>query len=273
MEKQTKGTAYTATWKNGGEGKQGEKKNATLTIERVDRDGLFPVTTLVYDGTFGGFLTAVFVVYSEYRGEERIDIIPPSRHQPGIFMTERIVDHDPILADRVWSGLLRHLTPEQAKDIYATFLGESPARKSLMLDYIRKVFLTEGEVAGDYLDETARMIRVWGRRLKREKAHQESTIRFHESSTGEYYALIEPEYNVLPLITDYFRERFEDPWVIYDIRRAYGVHFDGTRLQEVTLDGDEGDTRHIFGAGAPLREPRFRMEREAAQTARYYHGG
>ena len=269
MEKHTNGTAYRATWTDGSEGKNGEKKNGTLTIERVGQNGLFPVTTLVYDGTFGGFLTAVFLVYSEYRGEERIDVIPPSRHQPGIFMTERIVDHDPVLADRVWNGLLRHLTREQAKDIYATFLGESPAREGLMLDYIRKVFATGGEVAGDYLDETARMVRVWGRRLKREKAHQESAIRFHESSTGEYYALVEPDYDVLPLITDYFRERYDEPWVIYDIRRAYGVHFDGTRLREVTLDGDEGDPRHIFGAGPATPRPRFRTERDVA-PARYY---
>lgn len=257
MEKRTNGTAYRAAWTNGSEGKNGETKNGTLTIERVGQNGLFPVTTLVYDGTFGGFLTAVFLVYSEYRGEERIDIIPPSRHQPGIFMTERVVDHDPVLADRVWNGLLRHLTREQAKDIYATFLGESPAREGLMLDYIRKVFATGGEVAADYLDETARMVRVWGRRLKREKAHQESTIRFHESSTGEYYALIEPDYDVLPLITDYFRERYDEPWVIYDIRRAYGVHFDGEILREVTLDGIEGAPHHFFSLDLTDRNPLF----------------
>lgn len=245
------------------EGTNGPAPVGTLRIEQgrgreTTQSGFFPVTTLVYDGTFGGYLTAIFVVYSEYRGVASVDIIPPERHQPGIFQTERIVDHDPVLADRVWNGILNHLSREQAADIYATFLGESPAREGLMLDYIRKVFATGGEVASDYLDKTARMIRVWGRRVRRQKSHIESTLRFSESSTGEYYGLIEPDYDVLPLVVDHFGERYAgEPWVIYDIRRGYGIHDDGEGFREVTLDGVEGDPRHFFNLNPTDRNPLF----------------
>ena len=221
--------------------------------------GLLPVSTLVYDDTFGGFLTAVFLCYSDYPDDPRVDITPASRHQPGMFSTERDVAHEQEKAERVWRGLRKHLGEQGAREIYATYLGESPARERLMLDYIRKVFATQGEVAENYLDETARMIRVWGRRLYREKHRHEAFVRFHQSGTGEFYALIEPDFDVLPLIIPHFRDRYGDQeWVIYDVKRGYGAHYDLEAIREVTLDGVEGGARHFFGEDPAAREPLFR---------------
>ncbi len=224
-------------------------------------------TTLVYDDSFGGFLTAVFLCYSEYREETDIEIVAASRHQPGIFRLEREVVQDEERAGRVWRGLRKHLGEQGAREIYATYLGESPARESLMLDYIRKVFATEGKIAENYLDETARMIRVWGRRLYREKKRYEGFARFDHSGIGESCALIEPEFDVLPLIIPHFRDRYSDrEWVIYDLKRGYGAHYDLEAIREVTLDGVEGGARHFFGEDPTVREPLFReLWRE------YYH--
>ena len=51
-----------------------------------------------------------------------------------------------------------------------------------------------------------------------------------------FHAVIEPDFNVLPLITDFFRKRYADQaWLIYDSKRKYGVLYDLQQLSEVYL--------------------------------------
>ena len=52
-------------------------------------------------------------------------------------------------------------------------------------------------------------------------------------------AIVQPDFNVLPLIEKHFRERYADQrWLIYDVRRKYGLYYD---LQ--TVDGSTDKLR------------------------------
>ncbi|RYZ82543.1 MAG: DUF4130 domain-containing protein, partial [Proteobacteria bacterium] len=58
-----------------------------------------------------------------------------------------------------------------------------------------------------------------------------------ETADGIFYAPIEPDFNVLPLIADFFRKRYADQkWIIYDLRRKYGLFYDLEKVSEVTFD-------------------------------------
>ncbi len=47
---------------------------------------------------------------------------------------------------------------------------------------------------------------------------------------------MEPDFNVLPLITRFFRERYADQqWLIYDNKRRYGAYYDKRQLSEIEL--------------------------------------
>ncbi len=61
-------------------------------------------------------------------------------------------------------------------------------------------------------------------------------IRFSKSADDLYSAVIEPDFNVLPLIISFFKKRFADQrWLIYDVKRRYGYLYDLRDIQEVTL--------------------------------------
>ena len=52
-----------------------------------------------------------------------------------------------------------------------------------------------------------------------------------------YYAIIQPDYNVLPLISDHFKKRYADQrWLIYDCRRKYGLYYDLKEVEEVSMN-------------------------------------
>lgn len=51
---------------------------------------------------------------------------------------------------------------------------------------------------------------------------------------GLYYANLEPDFNVLPLIVNFFKDRYADQkWLIYDLKRNYGIYYDLAQVTEV----------------------------------------
>ena len=60
-----------------------------------------------------------------------------------------------------------------------------------------------------------------------------------------FYASIEPDFNVLPLISKHFKNRYADQqWIIYDLKRKYGLYYDLDTVAEITLDfADEIDCK------------------------------
>ena len=67
------------------------------------------------------------------------------------------------------------------------------------------------------------------RKVLHEQLRMKQFVRFQKAKDGTYLAVISPDHNVLPLIIDHFRDRFNDqPWLIYDAKRHYGYYYDGT---------------------------------------------
>ncbi|WP_297764803.1 DUF4130 domain-containing protein [uncultured Muriicola sp.] len=60
--------------------------------------------------------------------------------------------------------------------------------------------------------------------------------------TGDSISIntIQPKFNVLPLISKFFRTRYkEQEWVIYDSKRSYGLHHRNGAMAFTTLPPDQ----------------------------------
>src|SRR5690606_40837493 len=67
-------------------------------------------------------------------------------------------------------------------------------------------------------------------------------VRFSKSSDGLFFAIIEPDFNVLPLIVGFFKKRYADQkWLIYDVKRQYGLLYAKLNVMEVNLTLEEKD--------------------------------
>ena len=65
----------------------------------------------------------------------------------------------------------------------------------------------------------------------------EAFVRFQLTKDGLYYCLIQPDYNVLPLISNHFEKRYADQrWLIYDSHRKYGIYYDLEKVETVFLN-------------------------------------
>ena len=63
----------------------------------------------------------------------------------------------------------------------------------------------------------------------------EAFVRFQKLKDGLYYSLVQPDYNVLPLII-HFEDRYADQrWLIYDSHRKYGLYYNLNSVEEVQM--------------------------------------
>lgn len=107
----------------------------------------------------------------------------------------------------------------------------------LLYRYIRKAIGNNNFSAGDYGDAEILRVAQTAKMVSREKHRMEAFVRFMLTKDDIYFAHIEPDFNVLPLILPHFESRYADQkWIIYDLKRKYGLYYDLHFTKYISLD-------------------------------------
>ena len=192
--------------------------------------------TLIYDGSFNGFLTAVFIAFEEHI--EVADIQKNGQAQNGLFSETETIFTNVAKAKRVWNGI-RAKNYNAITNIYFAFLSETDGIEHMLFTYIQKLMATKGKQV-DFSDETILYISQLARKVGREKHRMEAFVRFQLTKDDIYFANIEPDFDVLPLISKHFRNRYADQqWLIYDVKRKYGIYYNLDRVELISIDLSE----------------------------------
>lgn len=194
--------------------------------------------TVVYDGTFDGWLTAVFEVY-EYKYKDT-SIVKEDRFQQNIFAAKHEVITNVAKAERVWKGLKQKISFRATGELYYTFLSEIAGIENLLLKYVQYVFCSDKTIEHDYSNAEVLAVRQTAHKVHREKHRMEAFIRFELTKDQLYYAMIQPDYNVLPLLETHFKKRYADQrWMIYDVFRKYGLYYDLNEVSMIVMNFNE----------------------------------
>ncbi|AQS95137.1 DNA metabolism protein [Polaribacter sp. BM10] len=181
--------------------------------------------TLIYDGSFDGFLCCVFYVF-EYK-LKNAKIQNKFVLQNALFSENEKISTNKDKADRVWKGLKTKASTISTTKIYYAFLSEQPGVENILLDYISYIFKSNKKVDTDFTYDSVLKTSKIAKNVSREKHRMEAFVRFKLTKDAIYFANIAPDFNVLPLISKHFKSRYADQkWVIYDIKRNYGLYYD-----------------------------------------------
>lgn len=189
---------------------------------------------LIYDGSFNGFLTAVFVGFEQKLPHANIQ--RKGQVQNVLFAETETIFTNIEKAQRVWNGV-RNRSHMAIKNIYFAYLSEHKEIESQLYQYIQKLMGTKGDKAQDFSDDGVLKINQLAHKVGREKHRMEAFVRFQLTKDEVYFANIEPDYDVLPLISKHFRNRYADQqWIIYDIKRKYGLYYNLNGVEIISLD-------------------------------------
>ena len=184
------------------------------------------MTTLVYDGSFEGLMTAVFEVF-EYRFKP-VKIISREHYAEDMFSTIHEVITDSEKADRVIKKLENSLGKSGVKQLLLVYLSERPDSGNLILSAVKQSVKNPDEnILQNFADSDIMEISKICKSMAREIHRLHAFVRFEKLKDGTFFAKIEPDFNVLPVGFKFFKDRYADQkWMIYDLKRKFGIMYD-----------------------------------------------
>ena len=192
------------------------------------------MNVVTYDGTMEGLLTAIFEIY-EYKISTP-HICDEAVANGSLFGNVHTVHTNTEKTNRVYRKLAEKLTKTSMLQVYSTFLSGLPGIENVLLRYIQYVLASQQSVEYDYSNADVLLVQQTSKKVHREKHRMEAFIRFQLTADQLYYAIIQPDFNVLPLISNHFQKRYADQrWLIYDSRRKYGIFYDLEKVVEVEM--------------------------------------
>ncbi|KQM78316.1 DNA metabolism protein [Pedobacter sp. Leaf216] len=190
--------------------------------------------TYIIDGSLQGLLTAVFEWFERKPGKATLK--SSAIFQPEAFVESFTVTTHHEKADRVWAGLQKKLKKNWLRQFYCSYLSEIPEAYNHLFQFAIYIFQNQPGAESNFGNAHVMALSKYARSVEREKHRMEAFIRFQKTGDGIFYAGIDPDFNVLPLISNHFKNRYADQqWVIYDLKRKYGLHYNLTSVEEITI--------------------------------------
>ncbi|MDR0605496.1 MAG: TIGR03915 family putative DNA repair protein [Bacteroidales bacterium] len=189
--------------------------------------------SFTYDGTFEGVLTCVFEAFDSNQFPQQLLF-----QEMTLFSTENYcVITDVQKADRVLKGLKKKLSPFAFQMLFTCWLSELKDIDVLLFRYICKSFKSSGSIELNFSDADVLSLSKIYKKVSSEAEKVRQFVRFQKTADKMYFAAIKPRYNVLPLVVNFFQDRFSDQqWVIYDIKRSYALYYDLIKTEVAYFD-------------------------------------
>lgn len=228
--------------------------------------------TWTYDGTFEGFLTALSLAL-ERPGD--CALAREGAAEPGLFSEFAAAGSDPERAAAVRGLFERRGSAESWHHARYAFLSERPGAEDAVLAYARLIRERGAEADNMLADDRVKRVHDLSRSVAGEAHMFKGFVRFSELADKTLYSKIEPEHNVLPLITGHFRARLGGfGWIIHDARRGRAAfHRDGgliiapiTQQRALEFAGGEEQVRalwrHFFKTAAIKERINPKLQRQ-----------
>jgi len=178
--------------------------------------------TLFYDGSFNGFLSLLYDVNA--RKLTLADIQKKNNQQEMLFIDSRFIPTELKKARSVWNSF-RSKNYGALKLLYFAFLSEEQNIEWKLFQFYQRLNGNEGlEVNSKTISQNLHLEQL-ARLVEKEKWAIERRLSLDPCGENSSICSIQPKYNILPLISKFFRTRYKDQeWVIYDSLRGYGLH-------------------------------------------------
>lgn len=212
---------------------------SNLTLFSEDFDPTLNAQTtpiLVFDGTFEGWLTTVFVVYENgWQTLAELAIVTEFDYVPSLWQDKIVVNTAIEKAERVSIKLQQVFGKEGMRQLLWAFLSEQSDIYTDMFGVVVYQLAHPSQTVWEHYTHPAVMrVSKVVKMVGRERHRMQAFVRFEHTVEDIYFARINPDFNVLPLIANHFKKRYADQhWAIYDVVRGYGIFY----------QKDEGDSQ------------------------------
>lgn len=189
----------------------------------------------VYDGSFHGFLTAVFYVY--FNRDVLEDICTEGNLQMMIGTESVSIETEEDKAERVMAAVIKKIGKMGLYRMYKAFLSDCAGRERLIFDYIG-ILLKKGRGAQYlYAEKTVTDVMKLSEKTGSEAHLLRGFLRFRETAEGIYYAEFSPKTDCVSLIAPHFKNRLSGiSFAINDLKRKKAAIWDKEKLDIINYE-------------------------------------
>lgn len=205
----------------------------------------------VFDGSFVGLLSCIFRAF-QFR---QFDVELATDRAVQVLLFDDLIEvaSDEHHAQRVWRGLQQQLSASTLQQLHYAYLSEQLVAWQHIFNFAVYAFQSPHNIEQDYGHADVLAVSQWAKQVGREKHRMEAFVRFKKCQDGLFLSLIQPDFDVLPIIERHFKSRYQDQrWLIYDEKRHYGIYYDLERLHQVDLDAKQLDRQIATGHSQQL---------------------
>lgn len=183
----------------------------------------------LYDGTFPGFLSAVYASYHDGTGQ--MEGIGTAEGARDLFAEEKRVDTDLSHAHDVAQAFFERCGGAASRWMYRAFLSGEKGREDLIFSYMRLGFRLGKALYACRTEPPVWTVCRLSRKTGAEAEKFLGLVRFRELADGSLYAAIRPDHGILPLIAGHFQRRLgTHTWAIHDLGRGEAVLSEAGKL-------------------------------------------
>lgn len=207
--------------------------------------------TYLYDGTFEGFLTAIYKHYYNQKAER---IVIEGAYQVGLLEEYERVVTDKEKAAKVQKALEEKLSSEALHHIHHAFLSFEEFKDTQLLHYIEFGFKQGKSLDDLHGDPRVLPVHKMSRRVGFERHRFLGLLRFQQVE-NILYAEFEPDNDIITLLADHFADRLkQEKFIIHDKKRHQAIVYsdgfwyvtDFTLNQKLTLTNKEKEWQELW---------------------------
>ena len=174
--------------------------------------------TITYDGSFNGFLTAIWHARKLPSGHS-VKLEKNRDGQTSFFKSKQFLLSNQAVARQMWHELEKSANPS-ARLTYFAFLSEKQLLTKALFFHLSQTDYKEIE-----LDEELKLhLQKASQEVQKEKQLLEKSTILRKSNNHLWYAELRPRTNVIPLLSKRIRQRYPgSDWFIWDSKRHYGL--------------------------------------------------
>ena len=211
---------------------------SVLSINQTYSVGHLTPNILLYEPSFEGWLSAVYQVYErKLQYDQSLQLIAEDQYVPSLISSAAHVTTDDEQAQRVLVKLNKLLGRSGMRQILWGFLSEKPNIGTTLFHIVkyaidhpkRQVLEDLGRLEVLELAQTVKSVH-------REKHRMEAFVRFEHTTDDIYFARVEPDFNVLPIIGEHFRQRYQDQHWASDVFLSWAMSYFMVEAIDIYLD-------------------------------------
>jgi probable DNA metabolism protein len=191
----------------------------------------------VYEDSFEGFLTAIY--YAFYSKTSIESISTEEELEINLLSEIKYIDTDLNKYNKVKDSIVIKIDPLALNKIYKLYLSNYKNKGTLCYKYLKIAFKLGSDVHKYlHLDEVKEIDTI-ERRVSLEAHRFNGFVRFISVNNNFLYSSIEPDNNILEIISPHFQNRFSNEyWIIHDVKRGIASIYDkiSWEIREMDLE-------------------------------------